>query len=53
MIIAFALYKGMIGGIIDAQITGWESIWKLVVSTIVLVITVLSSQSIAKMLAGR
>ena len=53
MIIAFALYKGMIGGIIDAQITGWESIWKLVVSTIVLVITILSSQSIAKMLAGR
>jgi hypothetical protein len=53
MIIAFALYKGMIGGIIETQITGWESIWKLVVSTIVLVITVLSSQSIAKMLAGR
>ena len=53
MIIALALYKGMIGGIIDAQITGWESIWKLVVSTIVLAITVLSSQSIAKMLAGR
>jgi hypothetical protein len=53
MIISFALYKGMIGGIIDTQITGWEGIWKLVVSTIVLVITVLSSQSIAKMLAGR
>lgn len=53
MIIAFALYKGMIGGIIENQITGWESVWKLVVSTIVLVITVLSSQSIAKMLAGR
>ncbi len=53
MIIAFALYKGMIGGIIETQITGWESIWKLVVSTIVLVITILSSQSIAKMLAGR
>ena len=53
MIIAFALYKGMIGSIIDTQITGWDSIWKLVVSTIVLVITILSSQSIAKMLAGR
>ena len=53
MIIAFALYKGMIGGIIDTQITGWEGIWKLVVSTIVLAITILSSQSIAKMLAGR
>jgi predicted Na+-dependent transporter len=53
MIIAFALYKGMIGNIIETQVTGWESIWKLVVSTIVLVITVLSSQSIAKMLAGR
>ena len=53
MIIAFALYKGMIGSIIETQVTGWESIWKLVVSTRVLVITVLSSQSIAKMLAGR
>ena len=53
MIIAFSLYKSMIGSIIETQITGWESIWKLVVSTIVLVITVLSSQSIAKMLAGR
>jgi hypothetical protein len=53
MIVSFALYKGMIGGIIENQITGWASIWKLVVSTIVLVITVLSSQSIAKMLAGR
>ena len=53
MIISFALYKGMIGSIIETQITGWESIWKLVVSTIVLVITILSSQSIAKMLAGR
>ena len=53
MIIAFALYKGMIGEIIETQVTGCESIWKLVVSTIVLVITVLSSQSIAKMLAGR
>ena len=53
MIIAFSLYKGMIGSIVETQITGWDSIWKLVVSTIVLVITVLSSQSIAKMLAGR
>ncbi len=53
MIIAFTIYKGMIGNIIEAQITGWESIWKLVVSTIVLVITILSSQSIAKMLTGR
>ena len=53
MIISFALYKGMIGSIIETQVTGWESIWKLVVSTIVLVITVLSSQSIAKMLTGR
>ena len=53
MIIAFSLYKGMIASIVETQITGWDSIWKLVVSTIVLVITVLSSQSIAKMLAGR
>ncbi len=53
MIIAFSLYKSMVGSIIETQITGWDSIWKLVVSTIVLVITVLSSQSIAKMLAGR
>ena len=53
MIIAFSLYKGMIGSVLETQITGWDSIWKLVVSTIVLVITVLSSQSIAKMLTGR
>ncbi len=53
MILAFNLFRTMISGIIMREVTGWESIWKLTVSVIVLVITILSSQSIAKMLTGR
>ncbi len=53
MVIAITLYNSTVMGNVNLEVTGLESLYKLVVHTIVLLVMILSSQGIAKMLAGR
>ncbi len=53
IMISITLYNGLVAGNINLQITGIESLWKLVIHTVVLLTTILTSQGIAKMLSYR
>ena len=53
MILSFIVYKGIVQSIITGQITGWNSVWKIVVATVTLTTIIASSQKLAKMFLGR
>lgn len=53
MLIVIVLYNARVTGIINGEITGFESLFKIAAHTVVLAIFILSAQSIAKMLSGR
>ena len=53
MILSFIVYRGVVLSIITDQITGWNSVWKIVVATVTLTFTISSSQKLAKMFLGR
>ena len=53
MILSFIVYRGVVQSIITGTITGWDSIWKIVVATVTLTTIIASSQKLAKMFLGR
>ena len=53
MLLSFIIYKGVVQNIITGQITGWNSVWKIVVATVTLTFMISSSQKLAKMFLGR
>lgn len=53
MFLSFIIYRGVVQSIITGQITGWNSVWKIVVATVTLTFTISSSQKLAKMFLGR
>ena len=53
MILSFIVYRGVVQSIITGQITGWNSVWKIVVATVTLTTIIASSQKLAKMFLGR
>lgn len=53
MLLSFIIYKGVVQNIITGQITGWNSVWKIVVATVTLTFIISSSQKLAKMFLGR
>ena len=53
MFLSFIIYRGVVQNIITGQITGWNSVWKIVVATVTLTFTISSSQKLAKMFLGR
>ena len=53
MLLSFIIYRGVVQSIITGQITGWNSIWKIVVATVTLTFMISSSQKLAKMFLGR
>ena len=53
MLLSFIIYRGVVQSIITGQITGWNSVWKIVVATVTLTFMISSSQKLAKMFLGR
>ena len=53
MFLSFIIYRGVVQSIITGQITGWNSVWKIVVATVTLTFMISSSQKLAKMFLGR
>lgn len=53
MTIVIVLYNARVMGIMSGEITGFESLFKIAVHTVVLTILIVSAQGVAKMLAGR
>ena len=53
MFLSVIIYRGVVQSIITGQITGWNSVWKIVVATVTLTFTISSSQKLAKMFLGR
>ena len=53
MLLSFIIYRGVVQSIITGQITGWNSVWKIVVATVTLTFMIGSSQKLAKMFLGR
>ena len=53
MLLSFIIYRGVVQNIITGQITGWNSVWKIVVATVTLTFMISSSQKLAKMFLGR
>lgn len=53
MLLSLIIYKGVVQNIITGQITGWNSVWKIVVATVTLTFMISSSQKLAKMFLGR
>ena len=53
MLIVIVLYNARVTAIISGELTGFESLFKIAVHTVILAVLIVSAQSVAKMLAGR
>jgi hypothetical protein len=53
MLIVTVLYNARVIGVMTGEITGFESLFKIAVHSVVLAILILSSQGVAKMFSGR